>query len=332
MPREFIARACPGSGLIPAYIDPYRKHPMSPRPSTLRTPLFYLLPFFTAFTLFWLIPILQGFWLSLQSNTLYGSPDFVGIKHYTFLLDDGRFFLSLKNTLIYTLSILMCILPISLLLAQLLRRCYARLKGVITFTLLLPGLTPPLVLALLFMLVFLGRYGLFNRLLLDPLGFPYIDWVKDPAFVMPALILQAIWRWTGFVTFFILSALEGIPKTYDELAKTEGAGPVRRFTSVTLPLLKNCLIFCAIFLFIDAFVMFEGAYMLLGSSGGTGDAALLLVGYTYQTAFFHGNFSSAAAMSFSVVPFLLGVLWLLVWLGPRPWKKLAISKHGGRHA
>jgi ABC-type sugar transport system permease subunit len=85
---------------------------------------------------------------------------------------------------------------------------------------------------------------------------------------------------------------------------------------VTLPQLRHVLAFTAVFLFLDAFVLFEGAYVLLGGSGGTLDAGLLLVAYAYLTAFTFGKFGSAAAMSFSIVPFLMLAVWLL--LGRRP--------------
>lgn len=283
----------------------------SPHP----VPYFFLIPFFAAFSFFWFIPIGEGFLLSLHSNTLFGESVFSGLKHYRGLLEDRRFTIAMVNTLGYTVSTIAVIIPLSLVLALMLRRAFKKMRGILSFCLLLPGLTPPLVLALLFLLVFIGRYGMLNNLIVMPLGLPQIDWMKEPAFIRISLVIQAAWRWSGFITFFILSGLEGIPKNYYDIALSEGAGPFHIFRHVTLPLLRNILVFICIFLFIDAFVMFEGAYMLLGSSGGPRDAALLLVGYTYQTAFFHGNFGTAAAMSFSIVPVLVLILWFFLLQG-----------------
>jgi ABC-type sugar transport system permease subunit len=278
-------------------------------------PVPYLLffPFFTAFILFWLIPLGEGFLLSLRSNSLIDESTFVGLKHYRDLFTDKRFFIALSNTLFYSIETILIVIPFSLVLAHLLKKVYKKTRGTIVFCLLLPGLTPPAVLAYLFLLVFIGRYGILNNMITAPLGLPKIDWIGDPDFIRISLVLQALWRWSGFVTFFLLSGLEGIPRTYYDIAKAEGAGFFQIFWRVTLPLLKNIIIFVCIFLFLDAFVLYEGAYVLLGSSGGTGDAALLLVGYTYQTAFSMGQFGTAAAMSFSVVPILMLILWVLLF-------------------
>jgi ABC-type sugar transport system permease subunit len=272
----------------------------------------YLLPFFAAYLLFWLIPIGEGFHLSLQSNALFEKSQFVGLSHYKSLITDRRFFTALANTVIYALAIILTIVPFSLFLAHLLKRAYSRMKGFMAFCLLLPGLTPPTVLAYLFLLVFIGRYGLFNNLITAPLGIPSIDWIHDPFFIRVSLVLQAMWRWSGFITLFLLAGIEGIPKTYYDIARAEGAGKMQMLFGITLPMLKNILVFVCIFLFIDAFVLFEGAYILLGGSGGAGDTALMLVGYAYQTAFHFGQFGTAAAMSFSIVPVLMLVLWFLM--------------------
>ena len=126
-------------------------------------------------------------------------------------------------------------------------------------------------------------------------------------------MLQAIWRWTGFITLFMLAGLESLPKNYFALAKVEGASAVQTLIRVTTPLMRNVFIFTAIILFLDAFVLFQGAYVLLGSSGGTGDAGLLLVAYTYFTGFTLGKFGSSAAMSFSLVPFLITAIYFLAF-------------------
>jgi len=113
-----------------------------------------LLPFFLFFGVFWVIPLLGGLRMSLFSNEIYGPTTFVGWEHYRELAQDARYGKALRNTALYTLGSLGLILPLSLVLAQTVRMTFARLRPVLTFLLLLPGLTPPAVLALLFLLVF----------------------------------------------------------------------------------------------------------------------------------------------------------------------------------
>ncbi len=270
--------------------------------------LWLLAPFFALFALFWLAPLIGGVKLSLESDSLFGTPEFAGLANYRAVLDDPRFFKALRNTFTYTLASIVVVVPLALLLAEALHRCWPRLKGVLSFILLLPGLTPPAVLALLFLLVFHGRNGLLNQWFVLPLGFAPIDWLKDPAWIMPALVIQAAWRWLGMITFFLLAGRESLPRPLYEAAalETDRRWPV--FIELTVPLLRHVIVFVCVYLVVDAFAMFSGAYVLLGGSGGTADAGLLLINYTYQQAFNFGRFSTAAAMSLSVAPLLLTVL------------------------
>jgi ABC-type sugar transport system permease subunit len=272
-----------------------------------RVPLGLLLPFLTCVGAFWLLPVIDGFLLSLQSDTLYGASHFVGLAHYRDLLQDPRFLHALSNTAIYASATVVVIVPLALTVALLIRRCVPAATPIVRFCLLLPGLTPPLVLAMLFVLVFSGRHGLLNGLT-SSVGIPTIDWIQDPRAIKIALILQATWRWTGFIALCLLSALERIPREYDDMARAEGAGTLAAFSLVTLPLLRRALVFAAVVLVLDAFVLFSGAYVLLGGSGGTADAGLTLITYMYQTAFRYGRFGSAAAMAYVAVPALMALL------------------------
>lgn len=281
----------------------------------LNSPLWLLTPFFALFALFWLAPLLGGVKLSLEADRLFGEPMFVGLDNYQAVVSDPRFLKAFRNTISYTVASIVVIVPLALLLAEALQRCWPRLKGVLSFILLLPGLTPPAVLALLFLLVFHGRNGLLNQWLVLPFGLPAIDWLKDPAWIMPALVIQAAWRWLGMITFFLLAGRESLPRPLYEAAAldTNRTWPV--WCGVTLPLLRHVVVFVCVYLVVDAFAMFSGAYILLGGSGGTADAGLLLINYTYQQAFSFGRFGTAAAMSLVVAPLLLAVLgWCVLGL------------------
>ncbi len=275
---------------------------------TQRVPWPLLAPFFALLVVFWLVPLIHGIDMSLRANELAGPGDYVGLQNYREIFSDKRYFKAAVNTLKYAVCSLALILPLSLLLAQALRMTWRRVRPALTFLLLLPGLTPPAVLALLFLLVFHGREGLLNQWIVLPLGFKAVNWLKDPSFILPALVLQAVWRWVGFITFFMLAGMESIPRTLFEAAHLETNSRWRVFFSVTLPQLRPVILFAAVYLLVDAFALFSGAYVLLGGSGGTADAGLLLVSYTYQQAFTFGNFAEAAAMSVSMAPVMLGLL------------------------
>ncbi|MBI1176129.1 ABC transporter permease subunit [bacterium] len=276
----------------------------------LNSPLWLLAPFLALFAVFWLAPLIGGIDLSLHSDTLFGTPKYVGFANYRAVLDDPKFYKALRNTLTYTLACIVVIVPLATLFAEALHRCWPRFKGPLSFILLLPGLTPPAVLALLFLLVFHGRNGFLNQWFVTPFGFAPIDWLKNPTWIMPALVIQATWRWLGMMTFFLLAGRESLPRPLFEVAalETDRRWPV--FLSVTIPLLRHVILFVGIYLIVDAFAMFSGAYILLGGSGGTANAGLLMINYTYQQAFTFGKFSTAAAMSLSIAPLLLLALGL----------------------
>lgn len=285
---------------------------------SLRPPFLLLAPFFAVLGLFWLVPLARGVRISLQTNTLFGEPAFAGLAHYAALAGDERYLHAVRNTVVYCGLVLLAVLPFSLLAAHALRRAWRPLRGPLQFCLLLPGLTPPLVLALLYLLVFHGPQGLLNMVFLQPFGLPDLDWIRDPRLIKFSLVLLMLWRWTGFMSLIFLSGLEGVPRAYYDAARIEGASAWQRLRHVTLPVLRPVTAFAAAFLLLDAFVLFEGAYVLLGGSGGTLDAGLLLVSYAYFQAFTLGNFGTAAALSLSSVPLLLIALFVLLAAGRPP--------------
>lgn len=293
------------------------------------TPFLFLLPFLFFLLLFWVIPLIGGMKMSLHANGFGqeeccaaqncecpNSSPYVGFKHYRALANDERYFKAIRNSFTYTLASIVVIVPLALWLAHLLRATFRRLRPTLTFALLLPALTPPSVLAVLFLMVFHGRNGLLNQLFVMPLGLEPVNWLKDPDFILTGLVLQTAWRWTGFMTFFILAGMEGIPRVYYEAARLATASRWRQFWHVTVPQLWSVLLFVAVYLVVDGFSLFSGAFVLLGGSGGTADAGLLTITYMFQkTRFF--DYGTASAISVSLLPLMLLLLWGCLFLRRR---------------
>jgi len=274
-------------------------------------------PFVLGFLLFWLVPLIWGIDLSLRTNEIFGRGDYTGIDNYKHVLTDPLYAKAIQNTSLYTLSIIVIILPLGVLIAHHIRQLPNQFQPIITFCLLLPGLTPPAVLSILFLLFFHGDQGILNSLLVTPFGLEPINWIHDPKFILSSLVLQAVWRWTGFIAFFCLCAMDALPKTWSEAAKLEGASPMQTLWHITLPQIRHVLLFAAVFLLIDATAQFSGAYSLLGGSGGPDNAGLLLITHIYHTAFGKGNFGDAAAISLTLLPPLLFLIALLLARKPR---------------
>ena len=306
-------------------------------------------PFFAFLLAFWAMPLAYGMDLSLQSpdyrpdfdhastdNTqkqsswapgqswddLVGEDEssaepiekYVGWANYLHLLDNSKFHKALWNTFVYCLSVIALVVPLAFLLAQILFVGTARTRPILSLILLLPALTLPGILGTLFHLVFHGKNGVLNQVLIMPLGFEPINWMLDPSFILPAMVMQTLWRWTGFITLFFLCGMETIPKMQFEAARLEGANSWRTMRIVTWPGVRHIAIFAAIFLAVDSVASFSGAYGLLGGSGGTADAGLLLVTYVYQVGFPGGSgvhdFPTAAAMSLLIAPAMAFATWL----------------------
>ena len=244
------------------------------------------------------------------------APRYVGLENFKKAIDDSKFHKALSNTLIYVFGSIFVILPLAFALAVNLMALARGVRGVLVFLLMIPGLALPGVLSTLFYLFFHGRTGALNQYLVIPLGFDPVNWMMDPAFIMPSLIMQAVWRWTGLVTLFFLCGLEAIPRWQFEVARIEGAGAWMRMRWVLFPGVRHLAVFAAVFLVVDGFAAFSGAYNLLGGSGGILDSGLLLVTYAYQVAFPGGSgrfdFPGAAAMSLLVAPITALLLFLLL--------------------
>ena len=258
-----------------------------------------------------------GIDLSLRTNEIFGRGEFTGLGNFRHVLTDPLYAKALQNTTRYTLLVIILIVPLGVLIAHHIRQLPKKIQPALSFCLLLPGLTPPAVLAVLFLLFFHGEQGILNRLFVTPFGLEPINWFHDPKFILASLVLQAVWRWSGFVAFFCLCAMDALPRTWDEAAKLEGANPLEILWHITLPQIKHVLLFATVFLLIDATAQFSGAYSLLGGSGGPDNAGLLLVTHIYHTAFGKGNFGDAAAISLTLLPPLLFLVAFLTMRKPK---------------
>ena len=285
-------------------------------------------PFLGLWLLFWLVPLLLGVDLSLQNaawhseavhqNQYANASKYVGSYNFQRVAEDPKFYKAVRNSTYYIVGTVLLILPLAFALALSLRGMNRLPRGVFVFCLMVPGLAMPGVLSTLFYLFFHGRTGALNHYLIIPLGLKPINWMMDPHFILPSMILQSIWRWTGMVTLFFLCGMESVPRWQLEAARLEGAGTWLKIRSIWIPSIRNLGLFAGVFLAVDGFASFSGAYVLLGGSGGILDSGLLFVTYVYQVAFPGGggrfDFPAAAAMSLMVAPALALLLFLTLRL------------------
>ncbi|OXM53394.1 ABC transporter permease [Amycolatopsis thailandensis] len=294
----------------------------SPRP-TLRhrlsrwdvkvSPYLYIAPFFVVFGIVGLFPLLYTAYVSLFSwEAGDDDPDFIGLDNFKELFADTQFWNALENTVSIFLLSSVPQLIIAVLLAALLS---ARLRGATGWRVgvLLPYAASLVALGIIFANLFGPKYGLVNGLL-QTIGLDPVDWQADRFSSHVAIAIMVNWRWTGYNALIVLAAMQAIPKELHEAAVIDGAGPARRFRSITLPLLKPTLIFVTITSTIGGLQIFTEPKLfdaMPGSNnGGSSNQFQTVTLYLYQTAF--ENYELGYASAIAWVLFLIIVLIALV--------------------
>ena len=268
-------------------------------------PYIFTAPFFIWFSIFGLFPIVYAFYLSLHHQVgLVAERPFVGIQNYIDLILDERFRHSLWNTTYYGLSSIFLILPAALALALALHSPRLRLKSVFRIAFFVPLLTSSVVVAVIFALVFDTRYGLLNNYIVEPLGMERISWLQDGNFVIPALVLMGLWKWTGVNSLYYLAGLQNASKDIEEAARIDGAGSWAVFRYVTFPQIQPVVLFTVILAIIGSYNLFAEPYLLLSNSG---DRGLMSMVYLFNNAFSFAKFTYASAIGY-VLFFIILVL------------------------
>ncbi len=262
----------------------------------------FLVPYAVVTCVFFLYPFFRAVVLAFYQTNGPTSRVFVGWDNFAFILRDPDFWLAVKNTTIYAFFSVFLQLPLSLGLALMLNARRDKLKGFFRLLLFSPRLVGPIFVGVIFSVIFIPRYGLFNRFL--HLLFHWgLDkrWLGDPTLVMPALVVTSLWMYVGFNMIYFLAALQNVDQDLVEAAHIDGAGPWQTFWHVTLPAIKPVATFVVIMSTIGSYQLFELPYALLHRTFGPKNAGLTIVGYLYQTAFDSGDLGAGAAIGWLLV-------------------------------
>lgn len=271
-------------------------------------PYLFVSPFFLLFFVFMIVPIGAGIYLSLTEWAGLGSPEFVGLENYQRLMGDPVFRISLFNTAFYTLCALLVVFPAALLIAVALDARGVKLRDLFRAIYFMPVVLSPIIIALIFGLIFDGEYGLFNALLQALFGYAGIDWLTDPLWARIVVVILVLWRWTGFLTIFFLAGLQGIPRELYESAEIDGAGAVRRFFSITMPQLQPVAAFIAVTMLFNTAQIFEEPFLL--TEGGPGQSTVSIAMFIFRAGFQQQElgYAAAAGVVMFVLVFVLGLI------------------------
>lgn len=256
----------------------------------------FLLPTLLVIGTFMLAPIVYALYLSFHKVQLLGgiSYRFIEIDNYVRMGSDSRVWIALYNTFEYAIIVVPLQTALAIVLASVLN---SKLRGRNAFRVLyfLPTVTSSAVLTLIFMWIF-KTDGLLNDLL-GLFGVPAFNWLGDPKVALKGIMLMNIWSTAPYFMVIYLAALQDIPDSLYEAAEIDGAKTLRKFWSITLPMLKPVTFFVVTMGIIGTFQLFDQAYIFSNGSGGPNNSTLTVVLLVYQYAFKNLDMGYAAALA-----------------------------------
>ena len=277
------------------------------------TPWLFAAPGLVLLLVFLILPFVLAFVFSFTDQRLIGNDDlgtrFVGARNYLRLFDDDSFWAALRNNFFFVAVVTPVQSAIALGLALLVNQKLAgtRLFRTIYF---MPVATTMAVVAVIWSLLYSPDGGVINRLV-GALSFGAVgpqDWLRDPALVMPAVMVLSIWQGVGFQMLVFLAGLQSISGDLYEAATLDGATPWKQFRYVTLPLLKNTTIFVLITTTIYAFQLFTQVQIIAASGASAPiDSFRTMVMLMVHEGFRNGKIGYASALSVVFFAIVLAV-------------------------
>ncbi|WP_144206158.1 carbohydrate ABC transporter permease, partial [Mycobacterium tilburgii] len=280
-------------GLAPAT---GKRRPKGPYPSRRRAwaGRLFVAPNLAAVSVFMLFPLGFSLYMSLQQWDVFQPPKFVGLKNFADLFtSDPLFLIAIRNTVVFTLGTVIPTVVISLAVAAVLNRKVKAISIVRTIV-FMPLAISSVVMAVVWQFVFNTDNGLLN-IMLGWVGLGPVPWLVDPKWAMASLCVVAVWRSVPFATVILLAAMQGVPETVYEAAKIDGAGEIRQFLSITVPLIRGSMSFVVVISIIHAFQAFDVVYVLNGANGGPETSTYVLGIMLFQHAFSFLEFGYASA-------------------------------------
>ncbi|MGI9078487.1 MAG: carbohydrate ABC transporter permease [Gemmatimonadaceae bacterium] len=268
--------------------------------STAGAPWLFLAPALVLIGIFFFLPVLAALVLSLTDFDIYavgdiGNTRFVWFRNYTRLVTHPLFWTALQNTFYFALVGGPLTLAASLGAALLVNARLTRFKGFFRTIYFIPFVTTLVAVAIVWRYLYHPQYGLLNYAL-GAFGIGPIDWLGDPKWAMPAIILMAVWKNFGYNMLIFIAGLQAIPEELYESARIDGAGALRQFRSITLPMLSPTLVFVAVITMIGYFQLFAEPYVM--TQGGPLRSTTSMVLLMYEEGFRWWRMGYAASIAF----------------------------------
>lgn len=263
----------------------------------------FIAPAMAIFLAFTILPVVFALYLSFTNYDVFTRQEWIGLANYSYVWEDELFWRALQNTAYYTAGTIPLTMAIGLGLAVLLNSGVRGLSFYRT-AFYLPVVTSMVAVSMIWIQLFDPLYGVITSAL-ERIGLGGIDWLGDPAWAMPSVIVVSVWKAVGWAMLIYLAGLQGVPEHLHEAAAMDGATRWQRFWSVTFPLLAPTTFFIFVTSLIGAFQVFDQVYVMTG--GGPANATTTLVHQIYNAAFRVFDMGYAAAMSFVLFGIVLAL-------------------------
>lgn len=280
----------------------------------------FSLPWLIGFLLFSLYPIVMSAYYSFTDFSAIKDPVWVGLKNYQDLLKDKLFWQSLQNTILYVVISVPVTILVSLLLAALLKVVRVG-KAFFRSVFFLPSIFPVVASTMIWLLILDSISGYLNRFL-NLFGIPSVNWLGNPAWTKPALVIMTCWG-VGSTVVILLAAMGDVSHELYEAASIDGAGTWKQFIHITLPGISHVLVYQVILAVINGFQYFTQVYILCsaqsgnlsaGVGAGKKNSLLMYPLYLFQNAFGRLKMGSASAMAWILFVIVL-ILTLILLQG-----------------
>ncbi|RIQ20283.1 carbohydrate ABC transporter permease [Jiangella rhizosphaerae] len=239
---------------------------------------------FGGLVIFYLWPLLRTVLLSFSEGTAFTGYTITGLGNWQRLFENGDdVWRALVNTLVYAAIVLLGV-PIAMVIAALLHQRGLRGRSFYRTLYFVPVVTMPVAVAMVWRYIYNGDFGLLNEVL-DAVGGPTRAWVADPDTALYAVAVVGIWMALGTNLIILAAGLEAVPQTLEEAAMLDGAGPVRRFLSVTVPLLTPSIFLVSVLSVIGSLQMFDLLFIMLGRTNPALADSKTIVYLFYEEAF-----------------------------------------------
>jgi multiple sugar transport system permease protein len=270
-----------------------------------RLALLFILPALVGFLVFMVWPTLRGIWLSFTRFNLLTPAEFNGLDNYLRMVQDPVFWNALRVTIYYVVLNIGLQTVVALVIAVMMQRLTRRtwLRGIV----LTPYLVSNVVAALVFLWILDYQLGIGNTLI-AAIGLDRVAFLSSDAWVIPTIALINVWRHVGYTALLIFAGLQTIPETMYEAGRMDGAGEVRMFRSITVPLLRPVLALVLIITVVGSFQVFDT--VAIATRGGPVDSSRVLQYYIYDVAFGRFQFGYASAMSVALLLVLVVITFI----------------------